>query len=609
MNLTKLFSAVFLGLALFSCNKETSEPNVQKETNRATTKWVDVEMSAVQDDEKLRVAYGVSSDPSGVLTGLDMVEKDVNLRIAVKAGKEGTPIINTYKFTKVAGRNYAVYSGQIEVPVASSSTVDEPYYISAVLLSEDNGVEYAEIRQNDHPTKVIFMPTKNDKVLQPDGGHKIYPNVPYCSLWQEVSLNSERTKIGRVTLKMKPLGTLLRFRIENTTSSSQDVHSIVFGDVSFTNKGHIDFLYSDVDGFPRWTPYSNISMEYPLPNKITLKPNERSSWYYIWLRSYNYTNEVRPKRVIVNRRATTGGVLDPIFFTNKRLPDGSVPVTFHIREGIDMEAESFTDYEENWGAGDDIYEWSGTTLDRLSEYAVAENGTSFVTDHKTRNTNVGYFSYSEAIKRFKNPVVIASKKYSLPSVYEWRSIIPDNANLYGVTTNTVAFFPETNLNIEEPLISINGKLKNYKGDYISKSQVGYAVRFKDETNKYRTAFRYEALPAETDGNAVIKITARYIGNDTQYDINNVSNESFWNESGAKYTTRMIPRYGGKNYRVLDPTGYDYNNHGVYWTSTARTADMSYVAYFNKHRVSVGGILANDQANPIHIFPVLLFERK
>lgn len=627
MKLNKLWASVLALMALASCGRDL-EPSVNMPTPEqpaAEYQLVRMDIKATQDDNALRVGYGVSDDEDGALTGLALAEKNVNLRIAVKQGLNGTPVVDTYSFTKVGRASFA-FSDNIKVPVKQGN---EPYYMAAVLVSEGTKdtpdyLEYATLDESKYPTRVIFPNTKNETLLLADSENKIYPNIPYRSEWTEISMNTEGTSISRATIKLAPLGTLLRFCILNTTKFNQDIFGIVFDSPTFTNKGDIDFARNDHGRFPRWNPYTSIQLGYNLPEKITLKPNEKSPWYYMWVKSYTYTENIRPEPVTVRYCTEDGGayVETPIFKTKKLLRNGSIKVTFKIRSASTADAD-FDEMDElgDFDELDPIYEWQGTVLRRVSEGVlnVTEDGFVDVESGGVRDTSVGYYTFQNA-QKFTKPIPIMLKgmrrKYSLPTANEMSSIFPRLSSVDQIVVVRFDRNDQVKENVLERRITINGSTQDYTADYKwvnvrGVDQGTYAIRFKDTSNKHRTAFKYK-LEGNPRTNVVLKITARLLGSDPKFDnltVHQVAEKSFWEDSQGIYDERIFPFYGSDNARATD-SRYDYNKRAEYWTSSYHTLDHGYFASANFGSASTSYVVITDFANGVsRSYPVFLFERK
>lgn len=99
----------------------------------------------------------------------------------------------------------------------------------------------------------------------------------------------------------------------------------------------------------------------------------------------------------------------------------------------------------------------------------------------------------------------------------------------------------------------------------------YAVKFMSQGNNdvyenaLKGAFKYEMLA--NGGFYYVKVTSRYLGEYSSITTaNDIVDDSFWSESGVKYTTALLPLYGtvGNNGTVSL-----LNDRAYYWTGDIR----------------------------------------
>lgn len=252
---------------------------------------------------------------------------------------------------------------------------------------------------------------------------------------------------------------------------------------------------------------------------------------------------------------------------------------------------------------------------------MSKSGNSFVQDDNVRNNQVAYYTYAEAVNKFKTPTLFSHngirKKYSLLTAGEMKSIFPESA--LPVTKNFVSFWENRVLtNLVERGITINGETKDFKGDYKfvynkeSKLKVTYAIRFKDENNKHRTAFKY-ILEQDGDDEATssrfVRVWARLLGNRPEFTsltVDQVAQDSFW--TPGSYDERIFPYYGSDAYRALQPDIHDYNKQGSYWSSSLYTSHIAFKWTLTSLAAYTSAIVFTG-ATPDYDFPVFLFERK
>ena len=180
----------------------------------------------------------------------------------------------------------------------------------------------------------------------------------------------------------------------------------------------------------------------------------------------------------------------------------------------------------------------------FAEYNVAPDGHSFARTHSPEAS--GYFDYDAAAK-----IVIK----------------------VGDKTKNLAF---------EQAVTIDGtKLIYGESFYSTGRHVAYALRFGKASHKGSayamdnsrlTAFRYEYSVNKDDpkGGFALKITARYLGENFQHDINFIASEGFWNSFTWDDATLILPANGLRLGTEITTRGYA----GEYWSTSAGFDDLS-----------------------------------
>lgn len=282
-------------------------------------------------------------------------------------------------------------------------------------------------------------------------------------------------------------------------------------------------------------------------------------------------------------------------------------------------------------------------LEYVAEYNIAPDGVSFVTTHG--NDVSGYFTYDEAMAKFaadKN-FMIDGKGYHLPSIEEWEAIVPGKENTLFFVDRY--FDPgQVRRDIEET-VTIAGETKTYKADYKSMSEkndvekvqvdyngkqghgVGYALRFKDETNELLSAWRYEykdnsvdLLPTSPHGTLknpkVMVITARLLGPDFKGTVEDICKPEFWSSNNEKDVMRIFPAALNNNpleRELGDDDDWGWKR-GYYLSSSAKQWNgQNTSSYGMQFFFSWGGsVFADNKANTLGIknnYPVRLFSNE
>lgn len=591
MKLNKLWAGVWALLAITSCNQDQDVAPVIEQA--AATKEVYAAISVGQDNE-MRAIYNINTaDDSGAISGLEMAEKNVKLRLAVKRG-DGEPTYQDVVFEKTPNKNHAFYKGKITIPASGAGK----YQISAILLSEDGGKEFAKVVNKGIQLNVVEPVAASGELLLPTG-NKTEANVPYVAGWTDISLADDNS-LNPISLKFKPQGTLLRFKIRNTTESSQTITTVRFKTSAFGRKGWFSFVapnsgtLTDIhfvrDDF--YPPY-----DYTLPNPTTIPAASgtvatHSPWFYIWVmptESYKMNTEVD----LIN---SNGDVIANVFSTNQPLPTGSVPVILNIGGNHNASFDDLGEVPFVWGVTPAVPKLS---IEYMADYDVNKTGDGFVKNLNTSDPERGYYTWKEAFDQFGTPKMIEDQKYSLPTATEMNSILPfrDYISAASESAGNLIHYGKTFSydNVLEENIKIGSVTKNYKADYRNMGNgVTYAIRFKDNTNYNRTAFRFSRI--NIVGQRHLKIEARYIGNNTDIAIAQVASEDFW-RTNTKDTKIARLSYCGRydngqldDIKLRDQAGYWYSSteHDPYSVYVFRTFmnDASAAFSYKTHHFSV-----------------------
>lgn len=579
MKLNKLWAGALAFFALTSCNQDLDvETKVTPDITPATRE-VFVNLTVGSPEQELRMVYGVDGE-KGKITGLDMVERNLNVRLAVKRGENGTPVTQDVLFVKTAGSNAATYSGPITVPTGAAGD----YFIAAAVMSEDSGSTYGTL-DGTMPLRVKFSP-KAPK-LKPAAGGKIDVPVPYVANWSKIELNTAGDAFVPKKLNFSPQGTVLRLRFKNTSTVEQHVPSILFTSPRFSENGYVDFANHKQLFWGGGVAHLDLPLETPL----TLAPQEESAWHYVWVAPFKVKDTSMKTYAYI-----AGDHKRNVLETQANLPRGSVS----LKIIIDGKSKHTANFDELLEYPDDV-DWTqlvGTPRNALSYFAthaVNQAGDTFVQNYRIDNPDAGAFTYADAMARFSTAKEFDTpqgrKKYRLPTRDEFKAIMP-----YAYNTTTLAAFSfykdkptgyQDYDDLFEEGIRINGMTKNYLADYRTNRVftttdpqtgkpatlgVAYAVRFKDGTNYHRTAFRYQFKSFWNERLASIIVTARHIGDDENIDINTVANEAFWDSNKEKDVERAFPLYG-----ISTKLAY---KRGQFWASDMFSDDRAYTLDFH-----------------------------
>ncbi len=551
MKLTKLFSKLWLSaaalLAFSACSNEDLPTQTTSEAPK--TKKVQLQLTATQNDESLRAVFGLdndkTSDTYGTLTGLQMSDKNVILRIGVRQG-DGEALVQDIEFTKDKNRNYATYTGEITVPTGGTGA----YKIAAILIGEVGGDTFFYRAKNadtptafsveaDLVTNYNFNFSNQKLVIPAETDNTVKLNVPYITKWQDLDVDGNYAR--STTLYFEPQGTVLRMRVRNDSENAQTFRRVKFVTTSFVERGNYR-INMERDNQPLWYPFNIESVIWTIPNGGVTVPGRQgatssySPWMYYW---------VMPRKLDLVKRNTTASlglseteqhIYYPAFGTTQSLPTGSVPMTLVYNDG---HAGDFgTDLVENpeWGT---VVETPQNPLNYVAEYILDNTGKAFLkTDvENVNNPNVGFFSYTEMKNLLKDP--IDGVQYHVPTRNELASIlvpIYDKSGV-GLSKFTAGI---SSYDVVESNIKLGSVTQDFKADYHASTTALYGIRFKNSTNKYRTAFRYTSN--RTPG--YVMIEAVHIGSEL-VTLSDVMKNDFWDTRADQIVSRKIYYYGAK----------------------------------------------------------------
>jgi hypothetical protein len=190
-------------------------------------------------------------------------------------------------------------------------------------------------------------------------------------------------------------------------------------------------------------------------------------------------------------------------------------------------------------------------LSLVAEYNVNPAGDGFVTSSTACNVS-GYFTFDEAISKFSD-ITISGKQYHLPSIEEWRSIVPKNwKHVQFQDTESHDDISET--------VTVQGESITMTSDFRTGVEgVSYALRYKG--TDLVSAWRYEYI---SDGNNTrMKVTSRSLKGQTGVTVDEIAKPSFWNDNAGNDVIRHFPASGFYWWGSL----YSVGTNGDFWSSS------------------------------------------
>ncbi|MDO4708022.1 MAG: hypothetical protein Q4A61_06365 [Porphyromonadaceae bacterium] len=576
MKLKNFWAAALAMLALTACNKDiepSNEPLTTSTTSEPKTRVVHIDLSAGQQQDALRVAFGLQTDGSGALSGLQMSDRDVIMRVAVRRG-DGEPQIQDLHFKKTKGQNHATYSGQISVPTGGTGS----YKIAALLMREVGSKEDgAEVFLVNDKVPGRSARESNTNVIIPQGD-ELKINIPYISHWQDITI-TEAGVVAPVTLDMKPFGTILRMRIKNETTAPQTFHWVNLLSNAFVHYGAFS-LKDEESGRPRFFQGNTEETLLKLAPGVTVpgKVGDNASyspWMYTWV-APRLNPQHQPFRTLAQLYIKSNMSEDTpyqAFATKAALPTGSVALTLTYNGPHQSNYGEVFENPVEFGATPSEFK---SPLSFISEFPLNQAGDAFISSYDPSSADVGRFTYDQAMA-FNTPRSIDGHSYSLPSVQELRGIFPPQVNS-GTPMIRLPFGRA--VEVTEHDIKLGDVVGSFQADYIRIQSPAtlFAIRFKGGDDRYRTAFRYRHLREGTHNNLVVEST--YLGNET-VTLSDIQQNSFWTNRPAsgpkKVEMRRFPAYGSI-YNTRPNEIVNQNRVVNFWSSTAQDYDGGYILY-------------------------------
>ncbi len=210
-------------------------------------------------------------------------------------------------------------------------------------------------------------------------------------------------------------------------------------------------------------------------------------------------------------------------------------------------------------------------LSLVAEYNVNPAGTGFVTDLTACNVS-GRFTFDDAVAQFSN-IIIGGKQYHLPSIEEWRSIVPSNYN-------HVLFQDTESRNNVSETVTVQGANITMKSDFrTGVNGVSYALRYKG--TGMVSAWRYEYI--EDGNNTHMKVTSRSLKGKLDLTVDDIAFPAFWSANAGNDVTRHFPASGFSDLGSLEKVGTD----GWFWSSSWYSSSYAWGMYFRSISATSG----------------------
>ena len=224
-------------------------------------------------------------------------------------------------------------------------------------------------------------------------------------------------------------------------------------------------------------------------------------------------------------------------------------------------------------------------LSYVAEYNVNPAGTDFATDLTAYNVS-GYFKYNNAVALFSN-ITIGNKQYHLPSIEEWRSLVPQNSNwVYYGGNNAYDNQSET--------VTVAGISYDMTSDFRNKSatRTTYALRYKG--TDLVSAWKYEYKFYDTD-NCHLKITSRSVYGQT-VSITDIENATFWGTNTENDFVRYLPASGW-----MYTGNVNWKRKLCFFRSSSPNGSDTWIMRFSDTGVNSGSSDTRDRGLTVRLF--------
>ncbi|MBP6947636.1 MAG: hypothetical protein KBB35_00910 [Bacteroidales bacterium] len=256
--------------------------------------------------------------------------------------------------------------------------------------------------------------------------------------------------------------------------------------------------------------------------------------------------------------------------------------------------------EKNYAAGDRykgaISNWSPAIdlinpLSYFAEHNMADLAGTFEAGHDA--TGQYLFNWNNAMTAYNTtPATLGGKDYYLPTILEWRAIIPESDTYVNFNGGVVA------RSLSNAAVTVGGESYTMSGDFSNIGIVVYAtLTYVHQSNTLYAIARYRTENlggGNPDARMVVDMKKTAIS----YTIGEAESAD-WNSVGV--VSRVFPAAG---LRSLGGTLHYQGNFGEYWSSPEFSSSTAWNMHFWK-----GDAFSGDNSNKAHGFSVRLVSRE
>ena len=522
-------------MSLTSCGKDVGIPRGESLAGEEYS--LSVTLGAEEGANEFRLAQQVGND--GAIVRPLAVSRNFTVRLLVRKKGDSRVKIQDVVFKNTSTNSQplrATYTGKIKIPEGLVPHAGDAYQISGLVLKgTDPNVEYL---RPEASLEGYVSTVPNTGLLIADAKKTIDTKIPYIADWTDIKVTKDIAHFAATTMRFKPRGSIIRFRLHNKSAETRVISSIKIK----TNTFFTDWRYASQDPFAKGNlmmgSRSDVNMwekVYPLPGgDVTLnaKTGVSDKFYYMWVMPAASGAQTRLDITATGK----DGKSYEVFASNNALKAGGTLLSLSIRPSKAV-----------FPGGRLPTEW-------FAEYNVAPDGVSFAKSHK--NDASGYFSRVRTLTQIN----YAFPGYHLPLPQEWAMVFPPDAQYLGAFGE--GRFGPVNVNAENVELPIGTLGAMYRGEG---NGTLYGIRFIGKDNRYLTAFRYRVIGnfVEKDLDSHLEVRAKYLGPDFVEGslsfgaMDRIMPDEFWADAGKPL---IFPAAGMMHGGRIRERGI----HGSYW---------------------------------------------
>ena len=195
----------------------------------------------------------------------------------------------------------------------------------------------------------------------------------------------------------------------------------------------------------------------------------------------------------------------------------------------------------------------------FAEYNVGVTPGVFATSHNSADN--GYYNFTDAQTACPKGwhVPTQSELYSVADCYDGSENIVQHCKFTG--SSDYSDIPEK--------ILVNGELRDFTADYYTTTKgVCYALKFKDATNEYLSAYRWTNAATDTP----FEVRVRWIkAEGKDLTVQDIANDDYWNSNNESDIVLQFPAVG---YKYANGNSSGIGMMSYCWTSVEETPSQS-----------------------------------